>query len=251
MRATSIILAVTLTVLTACGTRDTFTVSAAASLRESVEAIGEVFQADHPEITLLFNFGASGSLRHQIEQGAPVDVFISAAPVHIQMLKEAGLLATAATREILTNDLVLVTPKNNQRIQTLGNLRRGEIQRVAIGAPLSVPSGMYARQALQSLGLWEKLQGRLVLAKNTLQVLAYVESGEVDAGFIYATDAARSRKVHVVAKVPSDSHAPIVYAAAITADAAHPIIARSFVHYLSDPSARAIFQAHGFKTVAH
>jgi molybdate transport system substrate-binding protein len=179
--------------------------------------VGKVFQQQVPQVELVYNFASSGSLQRQIEQGAPVDVFISAAPRHMDALAAKGLLLADSRQDLLTNQVVLVTQAdgqaNGEAIFEFEALTDDRVQTITIGDPDSVPAGQYAKQVLDSLGLYDSLQGanKLVFAKDVRQVLTYVETGNVEAGLVYATDAALSPQVKVVAMAPVGSHQPIVY----------------------------------------
>jgi molybdate transport system substrate-binding protein len=193
------------------------------------------------------NYGASGTLQLQIEQGAPVDVFLSAAPKQMDALAAKGLLLDGTRKDILRNEVVLVIPaKSTAQIASFQNLARPAVKQIALGEPVTVPAGFYAKQVLTSLGIYKAVNGKAVLAKDVRQVLTYVETGNVDAGIVYSTDALSSSKVKVVATAPENSHDPVIYPAAVIKDSKHPEAARAFLDYLSGSQARAIFQKYGF-----
>jgi molybdate transport system substrate-binding protein len=228
----------------------TLTVSAAASLQDALRATAGEYkrlQPGAPEVQ--FNFGASGALAQQIEQGAPVDVFISAAPQPMDQLSSKGLLLPGTRRDLLRNSIVLVVPAHGEAL-TFAGLTAPGVKQIALGDPASVPAGDYGRQVLTSAGVWGRVQPKLVLAKDVRQVLAYVATGNVDAGIVYATDASESRDVKVAAIAPERSHTPVVYPAAAIAKTRDSAAARAFLEFLEGPEARAIFTARGFTWAA-
>lgn len=224
----------------------TLTVSAAASMQDAMNVIQLVHEEAHPEVTLVFNFGSSGSLQQQIEQGAPVDVFLSASPKQMNALEEKELLLEGTRRDLLKNSIVLVTSLNKDDVIGFDDLSAASVGKLSIGEPDSVPAGQYGKEALESMGLYETVQSKIVFAKDVRQVLTYVETGNVDAGLVYSTDAQVSEQVQVVATALEDSHSPIIYPAAVIADSANPEIAQAFVDFLATEEAIAIFQDFGF-----
>lgn len=226
----------------------TLTVSVAASLQNAISEIRPAFERAHPGVKLTVNFGGSGSLAQQVESGAPVDVFVSAAAKPVDRLAAKGLLLPGTRRDLLRNRLVLVAASGGTSVRSFQDLAR--VKLIALGDPESVPAGDYGRQALQSLRIWNTVEKNLVLAKDVRQVLSYVETGNADAGIVYETDARESAKVRVVAVAPDSSHAPIVYPAAVTRDSRNPAAARGLIAYLASPEAGAIFTRHGFTTVS-
>jgi molybdate transport system substrate-binding protein len=226
------------------------TVSAAASLEDALTAIDIDFQQTHPEIRINPNFGASGTLQLQIEQGAPVDVFISAAPQQMDALAGKNLLLPGTRVDLLQNELVLIAPKDSKVVSGFSDLKRPDASVVAVGDPRSVPAGTYAQQVLSALGLYDSVKGKMTLATDVRQVLADVETGSAEAGLVYATDAAISSKVRVVADAPPGTHQPIVYPAAVLRTATNPDAARAYLTYLAGSPAREIFAKYGFRPAA-
>lgn len=226
--------------------RGQITVSAAISLKDALDQIGREFQAQHPNTEIAFNYGGSGTLQHQIEQGAPVDVFVSAAAKQMDALESEGLIATGTRRNVAANALVLIVPAGSRGVHAFADLARREVKTIALGEPATVPAGAYAREALDHLGLLHKIAGKIVYAKDVRQVLTFVETGNADAGFVYATDARISRKVRVAAEAPADSHDVIVYPAAMLKGAKHAGLDREFLDFLGGPEGRAAFAKFGF-----
>jgi molybdate transport system substrate-binding protein len=223
-------------------------VSAAMSLKEALTEAGVAFERAQPTVKVSFNFGASGPLRAQIANGAPVDVFVSASADDVAALEGHGLLLAGTRVDVARNTLVLVRPRSGGAfaLAALADLSRPEVGRVAIGNPASVPAGRYARETLAASGLDRALAGKLILAENVRQVLDYVARGEVDAGFVYRTDVRTEPRVLVVAEIAEGSHAPIVYPAAVVAASRSVSAARAFVLFLRSSEARALFERHGF-----
>lgn len=221
-------------------------ISAAASLTDAMKAIQPLYQQENPNIKLTYNFGPSGSLQQQIEQGAPVDVFISAAPRQINELQEKGLLRDETRQDLLRNEMVLIVPKGETRIQNFEDLTANTITKIAVGEPESVPAGKYAQEVLTSLNLLETLKSKQVYAKDVRQVLSYVETGNVDAGMVYSSDAKISDAVEIVATASEGTHSPIVYPLAVTQNSQNPEQAKEFIQFLSSEPAKAVFEQHGF-----
>jgi molybdate transport system substrate-binding protein len=237
-------LALALLALPALAAAQTLTVSAAASLSDAFKALGPRFEATRPGVKLRFNFAASGVLLQQIAHGAPVDVFASADADTMDRAAAQRLVAPGTRRDFAANALVLVTPPGSA-LAALPDLAPPRVKRIALGKPASVPAGRYTQQALEHAGLWAALQPRLVYADNVRQVLDYVARGEVEAGFVYRSDASMAGdKVRQVATV--GGHAPVTYPAAIVADSRHAALARDFVSFLGSAEAQALLARHGF-----
>lgn len=222
------------------------TVSAAASLTDVMEEVRLAWQRENSAIALNFNFGSSGSLQAQIEQGAPVDVFVSAASKQMDVLQQQGLILTDTRKNFLTNQVVLIEPKTASALKDFSDLRNVTVQRVAIGDPASVPVGKYSQEVLTSLGIFESVKPKLVLTKDVKQVLSYVETGNVDAGIVYLTDAIGSEQAQIVAIAPEKSHSPVVYPIAVLRDSKNVAAAQEFEQFLFSQQAKTVFQKHGF-----
>jgi len=229
--------------------RVTLTLSAASSLQDALGEVEATYKQSHANVDFSNNFASSNTLARQIDQGAPADVFLSAAAKPMDQLEQKGLLAAGTRRDLLRNSLVLIAPRDSQ-LRDFQGLTDRSIREIALGDPASVPAGQYGRQTLVSLGLWERLNAKLVLGKDVRQVLSYVETGNADAGLVYATDALASTKVRVVALAPESSHEPIVYPVAVVKASHSDEAARRFVESLASPVAQAIFKKHGFAMAA-
>ena len=226
----------------------TITVSAAASLKVPLETLKSEFEKETPGIAVVYNFGSSGSLEQQIVNGAPVDVFISAAAKQMDSLEKAGLILPASRFVLVGNTLVLIAPTGTRALSGFGDLPSAST--LAIGEPKSVPAGMYAMEILKHFGLAEAVKEKLVFAKDARQVLVYVESGNADAGIVYGSDAAGSKSARIVAVAPDGSHQKVEYPAAIVKASAHPAEAAGFIAFLRSGRATALFKSAGFVTIS-
>ena len=222
--------------------------SVAVSLKEATEEIGRAFMAANPGVTLRYNFGASGDLQKQIEAGAPVDVFLSAAQRQMAELEKQKLIVVASRRVFARNVLTVIKPADSKIDMTKpADLLEARVGRIAIGHPRTVPAGQYSEESLRALGLWDRLQPKLVFTENVRQALDYVGRGEVDAGFVYTTDAAaRAQGVKEAFRPPEDSYRPVVYPGAVVASAKHPALAQAFLDLLSGPGGRTALARFGF-----
>ena len=222
-------------------------ISAAVSMKDALAEIQTNYQKKAPHVKLVYNLGASGSLQKQIEQGAPADIFISAAPKQMNELEAKNLVIKATRKNLLENKLVLIAPKDSTlSISKLEDLQNDTVKQISIGETKVVPAGQYAEQALKKLGVWEKIQSKIVFAKDVRTVLTYVDTGNVDAGLVYKTDAAASKKVKILATAPDGSHAPIIYPVAVLTGTKNQKAAEEFLSYLGGPEGKSVFEKHGF-----
>ncbi len=222
-------------------------VSAAISLTDALEEIKVVYEKDN-NVDITFNLGGSGSLAQQIQQGSPVDVFMSANQDWMDTLEEADLIITDTRADITGNKLVLITNNDSSvDYESINDILAEEIDQIAIGNPESVPAGMYSEQVLKNLNLWDSLKDKLVLAKDVRQVLTYIETGNVDIGFIYESDAITSNKIKVLATAEDDSHDSIIYPATVIKDTKHEEEASDFVLFMASEEAQEILIKHGFR----
>ncbi|MEO1133397.1 MAG: molybdate ABC transporter substrate-binding protein [Cyanobacteria bacterium J06639_1] len=223
------------------------TVSAAASLQDVLEAIAPQFQTTHADNEVDFNFGSSGALQRQIEQGAPADVFFSAASRNMDELAERGAIASASRQDVVSNRLVLIAPaQTSLQLDTFAQLDTVGIDRFAVGDFRSTPAGQYAEQVLIHVGMLETLRPTFVFGHNVRSSLAAVASGNAEVGIVYATDAALSDGVKVLAIAPADSHEPIAYPIAVIEGSPHPEAAQTFIDFLATDTARENFAEFGF-----
>jgi len=221
-------------------------VSAAASLKEVLEEIKPLYQQSKTNVKINYNFGSSGALQQQIEQGAPADIFISAAKKQIDTLEQKGFLVPGTRNIIAKNKLVLVVPKNAVGITSFYSLKDAKVKKIAIGEPRSVPAGQYGQQVLEKLKIWSQIKSKLVFANNVRQVLASVETGNVDAGLVYITDTKISDKVKVVVTADEKYHSPIIYPLAVIKRSENIDAAKEFSQFLSSNQAKSVFKKYGF-----
>ncbi|MDR6451253.1 molybdate ABC transporter substrate-binding protein [Variovorax paradoxus] len=247
MRALRLLLPLVLAMVLPLGAAaQQITVSAAASLTDAFKELGPKFEAATPGATVRFNFAASGVLLQQIGQGAPVDVFASADQETMGRAAEQKLIDAATRRNFASNALVLIEPaKGAAGVKSLQDLSGAGVRRIAVGKTATVPVGRYTRQVLEGAGLWSVLEPKFVQADSVRQVLDYVARGEVEAGFVYRTDAAvMSEKVRV-AFAPAATM-PVTYPVAVVADSRQKTLAGDFVAFLSSDAAREVLARHGF-----
>jgi molybdate transport system substrate-binding protein len=221
-------------------------VSAAASMKDALEEIKPLYQQGKPNVNISYNFGASGALQQQIEQGAPADIFISAGKKQVDALEQKGLLVPGTRANLANNRLVLIVPNDVIGITSFYNLTDTKINKIAIGEPRSVPAGQYAEQVLKKLDIFEKVKSKFVFVNNVRQVLAAVESGNAQAGLVYATDAKISNKVKIVVAADDKFHSPIVYPMAVLKSSKNVDAAKEFVQFLSSSQAKIVLKKYGF-----
>ena len=225
-------------------------VSAAASLTNAFTDIARSYEAQHPATHVLLNFGASGALLQQMAKGAPADVFASADVETMDAAAKLNLIANGERRNFARNSLVVIVPRDSRlAIARLQDLGQPAVQKLAIGNPASVPAGRYTRHALEGAKLWSAISAKAINTQNVRQSLDYVARGEVDAGFVYGTDAALMQdKVKVAFAIPMD--AAIDYPIARTAAGAEgsgAAEARRFVDYVLSPAGQAVLARYGFQ----
>ncbi|MDN4492716.1 molybdate ABC transporter substrate-binding protein [Ureibacillus aquaedulcis] len=221
------------------------TISAASSLQDVLEEMAAEFNNKPSNLAIQYNFGATGSLVKQIEQGAPVDLFISASREKFDELSTKGFIQESAA--FISNELVLVTTSNGkQHLENLDDLKSSEVEKISIGTPSTVPAGSYAEQSLKYFDLWSTIEGKLVYAKDVRQVLTYVETGNVQAGFVYKTDAINSDKVKIAVTLDEDSHDSITYPIGIIQNTDSPTAAKQFYDFLQSDEGKEIWAKYGF-----
>ncbi len=221
-------------------------VSAAASLTDVLHEIGAVYEKQSGD-TLLFNLGASSTLARQIQEGAPADVFISADELKMDQLQQRGLVVRKSRRTLLSNTLVIIVPSDsNLKIASAKDLAAPAIPNVAVAEPSTVPAGMYAKEYLRKLHVWDKIMFKLIPTDNVRGALAAVESGSAATGIVYKTDALISRAVRIAYEVPAAEGPEISYPAAVMADSKQQAAAQRFLDYLQSPPALEVFRKNGF-----
>jgi molybdate transport system substrate-binding protein len=225
---------------------DELIVSAAISLVKAFKEIGEIFEQAQPQTKVVFNFAASGPLLQQIERGAPVDVLATADQDTMDRAAIKELIKPASRRTFAVNRLVLVVPAQQiGKINSVSDLKQDFVKRIAIGVPASVPAGRYARDALQAAGAWDALVPKFINAESVRQVMDYVSRGEVDAGFVYTTDAwGAGDRVRTVTDLATTK--PVEYPIAVIATTRSPRLAEAFVAHVLSAQGRAILAKHRF-----
>ncbi|MGF6775110.1 molybdate ABC transporter substrate-binding protein [Paraburkholderia sp. GAS334] len=226
---------------------DELVVSAAASLTNAFKAVGEAFEKQHPGTKVLMNFGASDVLMQQIVKGAPADVFASADQKAMDKATEQKVVVPATRQDFAANSLVLIVPSDSRFTPAnLRDLTTADVKRIAYGDPASVPVGRYTEGALKSAGVWDAVSAKSVLASNVRQSLDYVARGEVDAGFVFGTDAAvMPDRVKVALTVPTQT--PVTYPIALVEGSHHAAEAQAFIAYVLSPDGQAVLAKYGFK----
>jgi molybdate transport system substrate-binding protein len=222
-------------------------VSAAISLKSAFEEIGAIYEKQ-TGVRVRFNLGASGLLQKQIEAGAPVDIFASAAEKQMDELQAKGLIESKTRHAFARNALVLVVPKGSKTdLHSFKDLVRPEITRIAIGNPKTVPAGQYAQEVFMNLQLWDTLQSRFVLAENARQVLEYVIRGEVEAGIVYASDMSIANgKAVLAAQAPETTYRPILYPIAAVEGTTQLEDARRFIDLTLSKTGQSVLEKYGF-----
>lgn len=222
------------------------TVFAAASLTDALNQLAKTYEKDSGD-KLVFNFGASSLLARQIQEGAPADVFFSADEARMDALEKQDLLLPGTRKSRLSNTLVVVVANDSSlKITSPEDLARPVIKRLALADPKAVPAGVYSREFLEKRKLWATVKAKVVPTENVRAALAAVESGNVDAGMVYKTDAALSQKVRVVCEISISEGPAISYPVAVLKGARNIAAAKKFVEYLVSSDASHVFQGYGF-----
>ncbi|HEY2614176.1 MAG TPA: molybdate ABC transporter substrate-binding protein [Chthoniobacterales bacterium] len=222
------------------------TVHAAASLTDAMKEIQAAYEKGN-DTKLRFNFGASSLLERQIEEGAPADLFLSADEAKMDALEKKGLLLPGTRRSLLSNLLVIIVATDASAApKSAADLTKAEFKKIALAEPQTVPAGIYAREYLGKLGLWDAVKEKAVPTENVRAALAAVESGNVDAGIVYKTDALISKKVKIAVEIPAAEGPKISYPLAVIKSSKQPERAKKFADYLASPAAQAVFEKFGF-----
>lgn len=229
-------------------TKADLTVSAAASLKDALTDIKALYLKEKPNTKMTINFGGSGALQKQIEQGANVDLFISASTTNMNALKDKELLVNSSIKNLLGNKLVLIVPKDSNitSINSFSAVTDSSIKKIALGEPKTVPAGTYAEQVFTYLNILDQVKAKAVYASDVKQVLNWVETGNVDAGVVYLTDAKISTQVNTIATASEESHKAIVYPAAVIKASNNYTASRDFVNFMTSDKAKAVFAKYGF-----
>ena len=225
------------------------TVSAAVSLTEVMQELATAFESSAGQ-RVVFNFAGSNVLARQIVNGAPVDVFISADAVQMDIVERARMIAAGTRTPLVGNQLAVVVRRDQSRVTSVAALADASIRRIAIGDPEAVPAGVYAKQYLERIGLWQQLHGKLLPSSNVRAALAAVENGSADAGIVYATDVRASRDLTVSISIAGPDAPRIVYPACIVASSKRLESAMRFLKFLQTSAAAQIFRQYGFQPLA-
>ena len=225
---------------------DEILVCAAASLTDVLSDMGKAYQSKSKH-KLLLTLGPSNFLARQIDEGAPADMFFSADLAQMDMLEKNGRLEPATRKNLLSNQLVMIAPSDSRlAIASPKDLLKAEVKKIALADPAGVPVGVYTSKYLADEGLWDKVKTKIVPVLDVRATLASVESGNVEAGFVYKTDAAISHKVRIVYEVPIEKGPKITYPVAIVKESKKKDTARDFLNYLLSPAGKAAFKKYGF-----
>lgn len=225
---------------------DEILVSAAASLTDVLKEISTAYQSKSLH-KVNFTFGPSSTLSRQIEEGAPADIFFSADMPQMDTLDKNGRLEPGTRKNLLSNQLVIIVPEDSKvAISSPKDLLKAEVKKIALAEPTSVPVGVYSSKYLADEGLWDQVKPKVVPVQDVRATLAAVESGNVEAGFVYKTDAAVSKKVKIVFQVPIDKGPRITYPVAIVKESKRKDAARDFMNYVRSPAAKDAFKKYGF-----
>lgn len=226
----------------------TLTISAAASLTNAMGEIKALYKKESPNVTINYNFGASGALQQQIEQGASADLFFSAATKQMNALQEKDLILKDTKVNLLGNSVVLVVKSDSTSgISDFKDATSDKIKKIALGEPKTVPVGQYSEELFTSLSILDIVKAKAVYGKDVKEVLAWVETGNVDAGIVYGTDAKASKKVKVVAVAGKSLYkTPVVYPVAVVKASKNVDDSKTFLKFLSSDKAKEVFASYGF-----
>lgn len=226
----------------------TLTISAAASLKDSMEEVKKLYKKEKPNVTLNITYGSSGTLQQQIEQGADVDIFMSAAAKQMNALSQKNLLLEDTKVNLLGNSVVLITKKDaSLGISDFKDSASDKIKKIALGEPSTVPAGQYAQEIYTTLNILDKVKAKAVYGNDVKQVLNWVETGNADAGVVYATDAKTSDKVKVVATASKDLlKTPVVYPVSVIKASKNVSSAKELLKFIEGSKAKAVFEKYGF-----
>ena len=221
-------------------------ISAAASMQKVLQEIRVLYNQQYPQAKIVFNFGSSGSLQQQIEQGAPVDIFISAASQQMNNLDRKQLIVSESRQNLVKNQMVLVVPKDSRAIDSFADIADRRVEQIALGEPKSVPAGQYAQEILTSLNIVDAVTSKAVYGKDARQVFNYVATGNTDAGIVYRTDALNAKQVKTIDIAPEAAYSDIVYPIAIVQESKNRQAAQQLLQFLFSDEAQAVFRRNGF-----
>ena len=222
--------------------------AAATSLTDVITEIIGLYKSVQPNVIITCTFSSAGTLQTQIEQGAPADIFISAAKKQVTALEEKGFVKEGTKKELLINKVVLIAPVDGKKnITSFEDLATDKVSTIALGEPSSVPVGQYSEEIFSYLKILDKVKTKANYGSDVRQVLTWVENGDVDCGVVYATDAALSDKIKLVCEAPKNSHKPVIYPAVVLKNSKHTAEAKEFLNYLSTSEIEDVFKKYGFE----
>ena len=238
-------------VLTSCGKASAqpkeLTILAAASLTDVCTELEEMYEKEHPDVTLSFSYGSSGALQAQIEEGAPADIFFSASTKQMDALKDEGMMKDDSITELLENKIVLIVPKGSDKgITAFEDAAGDRVSMIGLGDPESVPAGQYAEEVFTTLGILDQVKSKANYGSDVRTVLTWVESSEVDCGVVYATDAYTSDDVEIVAAAPEGSYRKVIYPVGIVKSTSNEKAAEDFLSFLKSDKAMKVYESYGF-----
>lgn len=224
------------------------TIAAAASLTDAVNELKSIYEQSHKDIKIQPTYAGSGALQTQIEEGAPIDIFISAADKQMNALEEKNLIDKGSRVPLLKNEVVLIVPKKgNAVIKGFEDIANETVKKIAIADPASVPVGQYSEQIFTKLGNWDQVKSKIVISQDVRQSLDWVAQGEVDVGTVYQTDAyTEKEKVNIIATAPEGTHKPVNYPMALIEKSKNKKEAKDFYEFLKSDEANKVFEKFGF-----
>lgn len=222
-------------------------VSAAASLTDVAEEIKAKFNEKNPNITVTYNFGSSGKLSQQIQQGAPADIFLSASKKDMDFLAENKLIVEDSRFDFAGNELVVITEKSKElELAKLEDIATLDVKNIVMGDTEATPLGRYGKEALQTLGVWDKIESKMVYMSDVNQVLTHVETQNAEIGIVFNTDAQRAENVKILTKIDKSLHAPVIYPAAAINTSKAQEAAQLYLDFLGSDEGKSILEAKGF-----
>lgn len=253
-KAMSVLIMSAITVsYTACGSTakesksTELTILAAASLTDVCAELKTIYESENPGVELTFSYAGSGALQTQIEEGAPADIFFSASLKQMKALDEEGLMVSDSITELLENKIVLIVPEGSDRdISAFEDVGTDKVGMIGLGDTESVPVGQYAREAFTALGLWDVTDSKANYGSDVRTVLTWVESGDVDCGVVYATDAYTTDKVRIVATAPEGSCSKVIYPVGIVKASDNKEDAQKLLDFFKSEQAMKVFEKYGF-----
>ncbi|AFK87230.1 molybdate ABC transporter substrate-binding protein [Thermoanaerobacterium saccharolyticum] len=221
-------------------------VFAGAGLKDALPEVAKKYNRLHPDIKISFNFAGLGVLQQQIEQGASCDILLGPGEKQWNTLRSENLIDKLTEKKILSDKMVLVTPKESQKVKSFQDLTLPDVDKIAIGDPALVPGGEWAKDVLTNLGLWDKVSSKIILAKDVQEIRGYIETGNVDAGLLWKSNTTNNNKIRIVADAPENSCPPIFFRGAVINSSQEKETALDFLNYLKSQEASQVFKKYGY-----